>query len=64
MMTTFHWVHIVVGIWIALVNFTNILDPNLLALNNVILGIVVAVYNAYILFGKKNVDVGGGGGEQ
>ena len=57
MMTTFHWIHIVVGIWLALVNFTNILDPNLLALNNVILGIIVAVYNAYILFGKKNVDV-------
>ncbi len=56
MMTTFHWIHIVVGIWLAIVNYTDILDANMLALNNVILGIVVAIYNAYFLFAKRNVD--------
>jgi len=56
MMTTFHWIHIVVGIWLAIVNYMDILDSNMLALNNVILGIVVAIYNAYFLFAKRNVD--------
>jgi len=57
MMTTFHIIHVIVGIWLALVNFTPVLAPTTLAFNNVILGIVVALYNAYYLFAKKNVDV-------
>ncbi len=57
MMTTFHSIHILVGLWIALVNFTNILAPTTLAWNNFILGLVVAGYNAYYLLSRKNVDV-------
>jgi hypothetical protein len=57
MMTTFHIIHIIVGIWLALVNFTPVLAPTTLAWNNVILGIVVALYNAYYLLARKNVDV-------
>ncbi|NPV44446.1 MAG: hypothetical protein HPY70_10815 [Firmicutes bacterium] len=57
MMTTFHIIHIVVGAWLAFINYTRMLDPSTLAWNNIILGIVVAVYNAYYLFAKGNVDV-------
>jgi len=56
LMTTFHLIHIVVGAWLAIVNFTNILTPTTLLGNNVVLGIVVALYNAYFLFVKSNVD--------
>ncbi|PKM82509.1 MAG: hypothetical protein CVU88_03230 [Firmicutes bacterium HGW-Firmicutes-13] len=56
MMSTFHIIHIVVGAWLAVVNFTNILTPATLAGNNIVLGIVVALYNAYFLFIKANVD--------
>ncbi len=56
-MTTFHIVHIVVGIWLALVNFTNILTGTTLAWNNFLLGVVVAGYNIYYLLAQKNVDV-------
>ncbi len=56
MMTTFHWIHIIVGAWLAFANFANFLSPNLLILNNIAIGIIVAVYNAYMLFAKNNVD--------
>lgn len=56
-MTTFHIIHIVVGLWLALVNFTNILSPTTLVWNNFILGLVVAGYNVFYLFARKNVDV-------
>ncbi|MDW7650210.1 MAG: hypothetical protein SCK29_00635 [Bacillota bacterium] len=59
MMTTFHWIHIVVGAWLAFVNFVPFLPAELLALNNVIIGIIVAIYNAYLLFAKNNTDVKG-----
>lgn len=58
-MTTFHAIHLIVGIWLAIVNFTPVMPPASLALNNAILGIVVAVYNAYYLFARRNVDVEG-----
>ncbi|NLZ92786.1 MAG: hypothetical protein GX922_02020 [Firmicutes bacterium] len=57
MMTTFHWIHIIVGAWLALVNFMEILPAELTMLNNVGIGIIVAIYNAYFLFAKNNVDV-------
>ncbi len=57
MMTTFHVIHIVVGLWLALVNVTNILTDTTLAWNNLILGLVVAAYNLYYLFARRNVDV-------
>ncbi len=56
-MTTFHTIHLIVGIWLAIVNFTAVMAPNALAWNNVILGVIVAIYNAYYLFARKNVDV-------
>jgi hypothetical protein len=56
-MTTFHVVHIVVGLWLALVNMTNVLTGTTLAWNNFILGLVVAGYNIYYLVAHKNVDV-------
>ncbi|HZK25823.1 MAG TPA: hypothetical protein VFC74_10630 [Oscillospiraceae bacterium] len=57
MMTTFHWIHIIVGVWLAFVNFMPILPSELLMLNNAIIGIVVTLYNAYFLFAKNNTDV-------
>ncbi|MEW5785021.1 MAG: hypothetical protein AB1767_08120 [Bacillota bacterium] len=57
MMTTFHVIHIAVGLWLALVNVTNILTGSSLLWNNFILGLVVAGYNVYYLFARKNVDV-------
>ncbi len=56
-MTTFHVIHIVVGLWLALVNVTNILKPDTLAWNNLVLGLIVAGYNVYYLFARRNVDV-------
>jgi hypothetical protein len=56
-MTTFHVIHVVVGLWLALVNMTDVLTGTTLAWNNFILGLVVAVYNIYYLFARKNVDV-------
>jgi hypothetical protein len=47
----------VVGAWLAFINYTKMFEPSTLAWNNIILGIVVAVYNAYYLFAKGNVDV-------
>lgn len=55
-MTTFHTIHIIVGIWLAFANFANIMAPASLATNNIVLGIVVALYNAYYLFARRNVD--------
>ena len=57
MMTTFHIIHIAVGLWLALVNVTNILTPTTLAWNNLVLGLIVAGYNVYYLFARKHVDV-------
>jgi hypothetical protein len=57
MMSTFHIIHIIIGIWLAIVNFTPIMIPTSLAWNNIIIGIIVVVYNAFYLFGRKNVDV-------
>jgi hypothetical protein len=56
-MSTFHIIHIIIGIWLAIVNFTPIMIPTSLAWNNIIIGIIVVVYNAFYLFGRKNVDV-------
>lgn len=57
MMTTFHTIHIVVGLWLALANVTNILTPSTLAWNNLVLGLIVAGYNIYYLFARKEADV-------
>jgi len=57
MMTTFHWVHIIAGAWLALANFMPFLEANTLLVNNVIIGLVVLIYNLYILFAKNNTDV-------
>ncbi|MBS4022506.1 MAG: hypothetical protein KGZ79_08795 [Dethiobacter sp.] len=57
MMTTFHWVHIIVGAWLAFVNFMPFLAPNTLLINNVVIGLVVLIYNVYMLFAKNNTDV-------
>lgn len=56
-MSTFHIIHIVIGLWLALVNFANILNPNSLTWNNFILGLLVAGYNVFYLFAHKEVDV-------
>ena len=53
MMTTFHIIHLIVGIWLAIVNFSPVMSSTTLAWNNVIIGVIVAVYNAYYLFARK-----------
>ena len=55
-MTTFHIIHIVVGIWLAVANFFGIMSPSALMTNNVILGLIVAFYNLYFLYARNNVD--------
>lgn len=56
-MMTFHVVHIVIGLWLALVNVTGILAPTTLPWNNLILGLIIAAYNVYYLLAQKDVDV-------
>ena len=51
------WIHIVVGAWLALVNFMPILPEDILSINNVVIGIIVSIYNAYMLLAKSNTDV-------
>lgn len=55
-MATFHLIHILVGAWLAVVNFFRLVSPDFLVINNVVLGVVVALYNAYFL-ARGNVDV-------
>ena len=55
-MTTFHWIHIIVGAWLAFVNLIPVLDERMLMINNAVIGIIVAIYNAYFLFAKDNTD--------
>ncbi len=55
-MTTFFIIHLILGIWLAIVNFTPIMAPTSLALNNVIVGVIIAIYNAYYLFARRNVE--------
>lgn len=55
-MNTFFIIHLVLGIWLAIVNFTPIMASSTLASNNIIIGIIIALYNAYYLFVKKDVE--------
>ncbi|MBT9138617.1 MAG: hypothetical protein DDT31_01186 [Syntrophomonadaceae bacterium] len=55
-MTTFHWIHIIAGVWLALVNFMPFLTEGMLMFNNVTIGIIVATYNAYMLFAQTKTD--------
>ncbi|NMB40520.1 MAG: hypothetical protein GX996_01075 [Firmicutes bacterium] len=55
-MSTFFTIHLILGIWLALVNFTPIMAPSTLAINNVIIGVIIAFYNAYYLFAKRDVE--------
>ena len=56
-MMTFHVFHIAIGLWLALANMTGILSPATLPWNNLIAGLIIAVYNVYYLFAQKHVDV-------
>jgi len=55
-MATFHWIHIIVGVWLAFVNFMPFLSERMLMFNNAIIGIIVAIYNAYMLFAPTKTD--------
>lgn len=55
-MSTFYIIHLILGIWLALVNFTPIMAPSNLAINNVIVGVIIALYNAYYLFARRDVE--------
>ena len=57
MMNTFQIIHLILGIWLAIVNFSPVMSSTTLVWNNVIIGVIVAVYNAYYLFARKDVDV-------
>ncbi len=59
-MTTFHIIHLIIGIWLAVANFVPLMAPEALAANNGILAIIIAVFNAYYLFAQRNVDVAEG----
>ncbi len=55
-MTTFFTIHLILGIWLAIVNFTPVMDVSSLAINNVIVGAIIAIYNAYYLFARRGVE--------
>jgi len=57
MITTFHLIHIILGLWLALANYTTILQSTTLAWNNLIIGLLIAGYNIYYLFVRKDVDL-------
>ncbi|HHX87944.1 MAG TPA: hypothetical protein GX693_07200 [Firmicutes bacterium] len=57
MITTFHLIHIILGLWLALANYTTILQSTTLAWNNLIVGLLIAGYNIYYLFARKDVDL-------
>jgi hypothetical protein len=55
-MTTFHWIHIIAGVWLAFVNFMPFLTTNMLMFSNVTIGIIIAIYNAYMLFAQSKIN--------
>ncbi len=57
-MTTFHVIHIIVGIWLIAAPYLGILTTrSAINLNNVIVGAVIALYNAWFLFVRGNTNV-------
>ncbi|MEW6309001.1 MAG: hypothetical protein AB1492_08145 [Bacillota bacterium] len=58
-LTTFHIIHVIVGLWLIAVPLLRIFELNTAAAawNNIIVGGVVAAYNAWFLFLKDNTDV-------
>ena len=53
MITTFHLIHIILGLWLALANYTTILQSTTLAWNNLIIGLLIAGYNIYFICSKR-----------
>lgn len=57
-MTTFHVIHIIVGIWLVAAPLLGIFTTrSALITNDIIVGAVVALYNAWFLFVRGNTDV-------
>jgi len=57
-MTTFHIIHIVVGLWLVAAPLLGIFTTrSALLTNNIVIGAVVALYNAWFLFVKGNTEV-------
>jgi len=58
LLTTFHVIHIIVGIWLVAAPLLGILTTRSAILtNNIVVGAVVALYNAWFLFVRSNTDV-------
>ncbi len=56
--TTFHVIHIIVGIWLVAAPLLGIFTTtSALITNNIIVGAVVALYNAWYLFVKNNMGM-------
>ncbi len=56
-MSTFYIIHVIVGLWLIVSNYTRMLQPTSLMWNNIIIGIIVTVYSGYYLLSKGTVDV-------
>lgn len=57
-LTTFHVIHIIVGIWLVAAPLLGIFTTrSSLITNNIVVGAVIALYNAWFLFMKRNMDV-------
>jgi len=57
-LTTFHVIHIIVGIWLVAAPLLGIFTTrSSLITNNIVVGAVIALYNAWFLFMKSNMDV-------
>lgn len=57
--TTFHIIHVIVGLWLIAVPVLRIFEMNTAAAawNNIIVGAIVAAYNAWFLFIRGNTEV-------
>ncbi|HCJ11334.1 MAG TPA: hypothetical protein DHW14_09275 [Clostridiales bacterium] len=57
-MTTFHVVHIIVGIWLVAAPLLGVFTTEqALLTNNIVVGAVVALYNAWFLFIRNTADM-------
>ncbi len=56
-MNTFYIIHVVVGLWLIVSNYTRMLQPTSLMWNNIIIGIIIAVYSGYYLLFGGEVEI-------
>lgn len=57
-LTTFHIIHIIAGFWLIAAPYLGLLTTrSALNLNNLIVGAVIVLYNAWFLFVRNKTDL-------